>query len=648
MTLRTRLFLGISVIFFLTGISIFSVSFRETSRFLETQLASHAQEAADALARVLPEALEQKDLILAETQIATIFDRGHFLSIEVYSPDGARLLRRALPVRIEGVPEWFAALVAITPPPGEAFLSSGWKQIGKVVVVSQPTFAYRYLWDNSKSFLWWLTGIYVLSLLATRLFIRVIMDPIIRIEDAAKAISQRRFVQITKIPRTRELKNVVSAMNTLSQKVSEMLDQLEAKAEQYRIEAFRDPVTGLDNRKMFEIRFHQLDEEGVLSGSRFALLQIEGLDAYNRSQGFEKGNDLLRAMAGKVSAHFPNALLATRLSGQAFAFILPHDGDDPSSVLENVVKDLKIVLLQYEALSAVSFHIGITRIAPNEPMGKILSRGDLAVEIARQKGKNTWAAVEEDRSGVVSAGAANWRRMILDAITHRKILLDAQPVIHLTTRAPVHLEVMGRLLDFDGTPLPPILFLPMANRHEMLPEVDRLVISQLIDRLEKYGNSPVLAANLSLQSVGNDAFRDWLDQQLTQNRKAASRLAFEVSELTCALGEAAVADFRSMIRECGGQFGIDRFGMDVRASERLRLLVPDYVKLDGTLLQNAAHPDNDTDNQLQMVKAIAQLAHSLNIAVIAQNVEDEAVMQRLVELGFDGAQGFLFGKPERL
>lgn len=155
MTLRRQLFFGLSIVFLLICGSLLLVTVNATRDYLEQQLASHAQDTATALTRVLGEAVAKDDRVLAETQIAAVFDRGYFQQIAVLSTGGARLVGRELPPRIEGVPAWFTGLFSLKTPTGEAFLTSGWRQLGKVVVVSQPTFAYRHLWQSTVGMFWW-------------------------------------------------------------------------------------------------------------------------------------------------------------------------------------------------------------------------------------------------------------------------------------------------------------------------------------------------------------------------------------------------------------------------------------------------------------------------------------------------------------
>ena len=193
MKLRTQLFALISLLFFVVLWVVFMVSMSGTRQYLEQQLGSHAQDAATAMSVTLGQSLGRGDLVLAESQVASVFDRGFFKSVEVLGPDRSPLVQKSLPVVIEGVPPWFVAKFPIDTPTGEAFIGSGWKQLGKVLVVSQPTMAYQHLWRTSEEMLVWLLAIYAAALLMAHGVLQLILKPLHAIEKTAIDVQAKRF-----------------------------------------------------------------------------------------------------------------------------------------------------------------------------------------------------------------------------------------------------------------------------------------------------------------------------------------------------------------------------------------------------------------------------------------------------------------------
>ncbi|MEI8157944.1 MAG: LapD/MoxY N-terminal periplasmic domain-containing protein [Burkholderiales bacterium] len=164
MTVRCQIFLVLSVLFLAVLAAVLAVSVAGTRQYLEQQLASHAQDAATAMSVTLGQALGKGDTVLAEAQVRSVFDRGYFKRIAVLDPNRQPIVSRVLPEKVEGVPVWFVRMVPIETTTGEAFVGSGWRQLGKVLVDSQPTFAYQHLWTTAMEQLLWLLSFYATSL----------------------------------------------------------------------------------------------------------------------------------------------------------------------------------------------------------------------------------------------------------------------------------------------------------------------------------------------------------------------------------------------------------------------------------------------------------------------------------------------------
>ncbi|NWG88037.1 MAG: EAL domain-containing protein [Hydrogenophilaceae bacterium] len=648
MTLRRQLFIGLSIVFLFICGSLLLVTVHATRDYLEQQLASHAQDTATALTRVLAEAMAKDDRVLAETQIAAVFDRGYFQQIAVLSTGGARLVGRELPPRIEGVPLWFAKLFSLKTPVGEAFLTAGWRQMGKVIVTSQPTFAYQHLWKSTTAMFWWIFGIYLLTLLATRILLRLILEPLLSIERTALAIGQKRFEQIEAIPKARELQSVVVAMNDLSRRVASILDEETARADQYRKEAYEDEVTHLDNRRSFYLRLNQvLAADYGFAGGVLIMVQLDGLEQYNTEYSYTRGNSLLAVMAQAArEALGERAVIMARMGGSTFAFLcLDIEKAQCETLYQELQARMDAVLLHSEAFHHVFYSIGVAYFHHGEPHSQILGRADLAMETARQSGQNAVKVLGDDLPESASMGSFSWRMIIQSALEEDRWVLLGQPVVNLNDHSVLHHEMVARLVDAQDNLIPAAHFLPMAQRHNFMVQIDRALITLTLSRLADGQNGiRQVAVNVSAQGIGDDAFLDWLEARLRQLGPQAARIAFELTEFACTRDKEATRRFMSLVHEYGAQFGIDQFGLDPQSPNVLRQFPPNYLKLDGGLVRELPHNE---DSRL-VLKSILHLARSLGALVIAQHVEDEALVATLRENQVDAAQGYHFGKPERI
>jgi len=671
MTLRRQLLIAISIIFVLVFAGLQTLSILSTKDFLQQQLSSHAQDAATSLSHILVEPLVANDKVLAEIQIAAMFDRGYYRQIILLGPDGRSLISKELPVSIENVPAWFSSLLAIETPPGQVFITSGWKQLGKLIVVSQPTFAYQYLWTSVKHITWWMIAMYLLALMLTILLLRIILNPLGLIEKAAIAIQSKHFEQIMVLPKARELRRVVVAMNTMSGKISEILDVEMRRAEAYRKDAYTDKVTGLENRQGFDLRFdHLLADKGSFDSASIIVLEFDGLKEFNNEHGYRSGDKVLLATTDLVNKMTDiDVRIAGRIGGTAFAFV---SVDQPDGGTEIHVRAMQLALANYLDAKVLgktlSFSIGCIEFTPAQTRGDIFAKVDLALETARQKGRNNALTINFTDESEVVEGSLGWRTLIQNALIEKRWALEAQPVLSLSEHTLYQHEIFSRLIDAQGNFVPAAKFLPMALRHQLMEDIDKAIITLIFDLLSsevnRYKEVPIdvtlqsmeslevltsrvsrykdVAVNISVQSIESSAFREWLAERLRTSKDVGRQLSVELSEFGCVKDIELTREFVALLRSFGVRFGIDHFGLDPHALEFLRQVPPDYIKLDGGLVQGLS----DNPRGHEHMRAIIKLAQSLGIPVIAQNVESEEMQAMLLLDSVEFGQGYFLGTPQ--
>src|SRR5450830_801680 len=620
MTLRRQILAVISLVFLgiLAGLLVFSV--RGTRDYLEQQLASHAQDAATALSLPLAQSLGRDDLVLAELNVASVFDRGFFKRIVVTDAKGKVLVERELPEKVAEVPQWFTHAFALSSPGGEAFVSSGWRQLGKVIVQSQPEYAYQYLWKSAREVALWILLAYGVALLLSHLLLQIILNPLYAIERSARA------------------------MNDMARRIAEILDAETAKVERFRKQVLHDELTGLDNRRSFDLHLGELLSgpephiHGVLVG-----IELNGLKDLNTGGGYLRGNALLQAVA-RISAEVlqGHARISARLSGASFGFVLVDVGfDEGRHLAQQFLVALHEVLADVED-AGVSCSVGAVPFNPGEQKSHLMARLDLAIEAARQQGRNSVFASSQLDTELDALGSERWRALIQHALNDNRWRLLAQPVVFLEDRRLLHQELMVRLLDEHNGLVPAASFVPMAIRHKLMAEVDRAVVLLAVARLRGHGApAQPMAINVSLQSVRQRSFVEWLRGVLREQGPQAQLLSFELTCFGCSQDIEAARAFASMVREHGARFGIDRLGLDALSTRVLRQVPPDYVKLDSAL----THEVDGEEVSGDWVNAIAALARSMDVQIVAQGIESELDAQRLVGI-YDAGQGYFFGKPE--
>lgn len=659
MSLFQRIFVLVSLLFLLLLGSLEASYVARSRQYLQEQLTSHAQDVATSLGMVLPLSMKgSANPMRLETTVDAVFERGYYSAIRVVSTDGRTVLLRQLPAAPPAVPSWFARGVPLVAPSAESLISDGWRQLGRVIVTSSPNFAYLQLWNTTVGATQLLALFYLLSLVVLWAFLRTILRPLRDIERVAQDIGERNFTTVTQMPGARELRRVVEAINTLSGKIRAAIGLEVATAERYRVEAYLDPLTGFDNRRSFN---HQLEHSLVTHGGQSAVLylvQIEGLDALNAAQGFERGDALVRALADSLSAMSPGKdVLRARLGGATFA-MLSWDVDQAAAQAFGQRLD-QAVAAAIASTGAVEVSHGVGAVyVPHaaEGVSALLGEADTGVRQAlAQTGAQHLVLVEHNPVAVDTLGANSWKHFIANALTAGDIALWTQPVFAFAEPgAPIpatprilQLEITGSLLDATGEVVPAARFLPMALRFGLMPALDGAFLHAIFEHYGQRapeGDATQLAVNVSMQSLHDEELVTKLLDQLERHPQLARRLVFEFSEFGLVHDLDRAADVVSRLRQRGAEIAVDNFGFHSGAFQYLQRLRPAYIKLASSYLQDL---EKHAENQF-FIASVVRVARPLDIVTLACGVESDSRLAMLQTLGVSGYQGYAGARPQRV
>ena len=647
MTLFRQLFFGASLLFLLVLAGVEAIYLSNARLYLQQQLESHSQDSATSLSLWLATVKPFEDRALIETVVNSAFERGYYQSIRVVSLSGETLADKELPPAQGEVPLWFTRLLPLRPPSAEALISSGWRQLGRVLVTSHPNFAYRQLWHTGVQTLALLLLVYALTLVALRMFLANLLRPLRAIERAATAIAERDFSAITLKPKARELGRVVAAMNSLSAKIRFVIESESARTQTLQREAYHDSVTGLLNRRGLE---HDLAgllraERDVFSGV-FVLLELERFKEYNLRRGYQRADELLALVAQAVAGTcVSQTVVCSRIGGASFALceinIDANAAEDLASLLTSRVE---AAIAEQAPTEEIEFHCGAVHFDAGEPaLPELLAAADLALTRAQQKGSNTFDLIALIELDWGARGSLAWRKEIEDAIDTDKLTLYAQTVLSLPAGAPMQSEIFTRILDDSGNAVAATQFLPMAARHSLMPRLDCRALEMLIARIDAGASlAPAIAVNISAQTVADAAACRRLIELLQDRRDVAARLVLEMTEFGVIQTPALSLAFATEVRRLGAQFAIDHFNLHRDSLRQLHQLLPHYIKLAPAYTNELAQ---NHDSRF-IVSSLIRIAQQLEIGIIAQAVESEHLILRLEDMGFSGYQGYASGRPE--
>jgi diguanylate cyclase (GGDEF)-like protein len=650
MTLYRQLTLGIIILFVagFTGTTLVSTGNLRT--FLETQLETHAQDTATSLGLSLSPHMRQQDLPIMNLMIDAIFDRGYFQSIQLVDIEGNTLIERFRDIHTDVVPDWFTRLVSFSTPRMEAIVMSGWKQAGIVSVTSHPGSAYRELWTNTRdTFVLFLT-VGIIILLAALVTLNHLLRPLREVEQQAEAISRQSWLLQNKLPKTRELRSVVVAMNKLTSRVKEIFSEQAEVTEELRRQVYLDALTGLPNRESFNRHFQLLliPGENTTTGA-LLLVGLDALRAINDSGGYSAGDEFLRGIARIIKSRQPvsNPGFIARLSGSEFGVVLHGcDSQDAEYLASELCQDF-IGLQDELAPGAADFvHIGLTMWKTGRELAEILAESDHALRTARSGAAVDWHRFDAaaDRE-FIACGKEYLRSRILSAVAEDNITLFSQAVhSDRENDKPLHREVLLRLPDGHGNYTSTGIYQPVIDATGLASQLDRLAIKKLLAHIEQDRSQASYAINLSTASVTDRVFRDWLIEILGDHPRSAGRVHLEMMENTVANHIEQARELIDRLANGGYRTGIDHFGKDFHPFGYLGTIKIGYIKIDGYYTRDIC---DSRDNQF-FIKALRDAVHTFGIQIFAQSVETRQEYETLRSIRLDGYQGYLFDKPEPL
>ncbi|MDM3872661.1 EAL domain-containing protein [Porticoccus sp. W117] len=647
MTLYRQLIAAVTLLFtLLYGVSIVT-GVSQTRDLLDQQMQVHARDTATSVALSMTQAAQQQDLATLDTMFNAVSDSGYFSRMVYRDLEGKVLLERSFVVSAVGVPQWFIDKIPLSSPKGVAEVSSGWLRLGTLTVTSHPGEAYKKLWHTTEQQLSIFALVTFLVCLVAFFALRVLLRPLSDVEAQAEEIASQQFVTVKKLPRTRELRRVVETMNRMSEQLKSIFEQQLSQIEYLQEQSLRDPVTGLSSRMDFDTRSASLlrEERGELSGA-LMILTVSNMQQVNGKEGRAGGNKVLKAIGEQLQellVSYPHSI-ASRRQGPEITLFVPHIIEAEGRELADKVFDTTRQI-QWHHWSDVSLviHMGYSYARSIDDIGNLLSEADIALYRAKENTESCWKSLDEAEQEqalpVLSASTDEWRKILNRAIEEQSIVLHYQPIYSADSKLVAY-ESYARLPSGNEL-ISAGVFIPMAERFGLVADFDRLVLQTLARQKKEFPKDVYFCANLSLASIQDEGFREWLDQFLKENHSLSKRLVVELSEYAMQVNEQHVRDFSALLLRHNASLAIDHFGLESSAFGYLGSLPLHHIKIHHSFVHNL---DSNQDNHFY-VQSLVQVARSRNLQLMAEGIERQEEWDTLRELGLDAGQGYLLGRP---
>lgn len=429
-------------------------------------------------------------------------------------------------------------------------------------------------------------------------------------------------------------------------------------AQQLSWQASHDALTGLVNRHEFERRLTQLLATAQRDRKAHALLYID-LDQFkivNDTCGHTAGDQLLLQLAAVLQQRIRERDVIARLGGDEFGVLL--EGcplDQARRIADNLleaVNDFRFVW--QDKYFEIGASIGVVPVnGDTESVTRALSTADAACYAAKDGGRNRVHVFEpDDRELAQRHGDMQWLSRINRAFDDERFRLYYQGIAPTANPGAFsHYEVLLAMVDEKGALVPPMAFIPAAERYGLMPGIDRWVIRNLFARhseqwrdcrAQTSRDGWLYAVNISGVSLSDDHFLHFLREHIDAYEVPPKALCFEVTETAAITNLAKASRFMRELRALGCHFALDDFGAGMSSFHYLKSLPVDYIKIDGAFVRDMAHDPMDH----ALVEAINRIGHVLDLKTIAESVETPEILAAVRALGVDYAQGFALHRPQ--
>ncbi|MFW5432760.1 MAG: EAL domain-containing protein [Methylophilaceae bacterium] len=488
---------------------------------------------------------------------------------------------------------------------------------------------------------------------------RSITKPIQEIAFAVDKIGEGVFSHTIKESSSGELKVLQKGFNLMSHSLKNAYENLQEKIHDatalLRHQAQHDDLTGLINRREFEVRLEESLENSVENGTQhiFCYLDLDQFKLVNDTCGHSAGDELLR----QISALFANKLedkdTLARIGGDEFGLLLIGSSlANANIVIDKLLKlarDYRFV--HEEKVFNIGVSIGVVVVDSNfNGTSDIMHAADAACYSAKTAGRNqSFLYNHGDMENLQRHKAVDAISDITDEIDDDNFILYCQPIVQLSDAAlqPLHYEVLIRKVGDKGEITLPTSFIPSAERYHLMPNIDRWVIKNTFAAYRKLLDSSlekcnyIFSINLSGTSLGDKSFLGYIREQFAIYAIPPEAICFEITETAAIVNLKHTINLLTALKKLGCKFALDDFGSGMSSFMYLKNFDVDYLKIDGSFVKEMHI--NKIDHA--MVRSIHSVAEALDIQTVAEFVENDEILKELKKIGVHYGQGIGLGKP---
>lgn len=491
------------------------------------------------------------------------------------------------------------------------------------------------------------------TLLALRMGL-AITRPMQRLVEAVEAIGRGKLDVQVNTTSGGEIQTLAQGINSMAASLKSAQENLQEKidlaTQQLSYQATHDTLTGLINRREFELRVEHALQSAQENGATHALcfLDLDQFKIVNDTCGHEAGDNLLRQLAYHLKNKLRDRDTLARVGGDEFSLLLENCSlDNAVDVARGLLDSIHDFRFSWEGKTfVVGGSIGLVMInRKSESVSLILSQADSACYTAKDLGRNrvyVFQGPEDDSE--LRRGGTSWVTRINQALEEQRFRLHYQPIVPLHGEhpdRPRYFEALLRMEQDKGDMVLPMAFIPAAERYNLMQTLDRWVVEAAFAdyrRLLEAGVSMqdcIFSINVSGPSLCDEKFPKFLEYQFASYQVPPHRICFEITETAAVTNLTQALGLIQQQKRIGCRFMLDDFGSGLSSFTYLKNLPVDGIKIDGAFVKDMVANSMDS----AMVEAINNIGHAMGLITVAEYVEDAAILQKLKEMKVDYVQG---------
>ena len=416
-------------------------------------------------------------------------------------------------------------------------------------------------------------------------------------------------------------------------------------------QATHDDLTGLLNRRAFENKMHEIiNSITEQEAHTLCYIDLDRFKVINDTCGHLAGDRLLKIISSKINEHIRKNDLFARLGGDEFGIIFFNCDIEKARLLaENIKNIVSEIQFSWDTHTFnIAASIGIVPVTQNASMTELMMTVDTACYVAKDKGRNRIHVYQQsDEDILLREGDLQWFQKINTALNENNFILFSQKMVPYAENAGDDIYEILIRLQKDGGFILPDVFLPAAERYSIMPKIDRWVIKTLFSKINNnthFQNNTYFSINLSVQTLMETSFIEFLNNELDNCQISPNKLVFELSETAVMANFTEVTNFMLQFKARGCRFALDDFGSGLSSFQYLSELPVDFIKIDGSFIKYI----HENPYNLCVVNSICQIGHSRGLKIVAEFVENEEILTYLDNSLIDYVQGYCLEHPHKL